>query len=37
MSEIFFKDSFISLGKALDRLQEVIEHPELDTNDFIID
>lgn len=37
MKEITWKDHFNSLGNAIDRLQEVIEHPGLDQIDFLRD
>lgn len=33
----FSKTSFIKLGNALQRLGDVIHHPEIDTNEFIQD
>ena len=37
MKEINWRDSFQSLGKAIERLKEVLEHPQLNENDFMRD
>lgn len=37
MKEIYWKDYFDTLGKAIHRLKEVIENPTLDQNDYMRD
>ena len=37
MKEAYWKDSFYVLGKAINRLKEVTEHPELTKNDYMRD
>lgn len=37
VSEIKWKDSFITLGNAIDRLGEVLGHPQLDDIDYLRD
>jgi nucleotidyltransferase substrate binding protein (TIGR01987 family) len=37
MREINWKDYFNTLGRAIDRLQDVLEHPELDQIDYLRD
>lgn len=37
MNEIFWRDYFETLGSAISRLSEVINHPEIDQNDFMRD
>ncbi|MDX1923835.1 MAG: HI0074 family nucleotidyltransferase substrate-binding subunit [Rickettsiaceae bacterium] len=37
MKELEWRDYFYTLGKAIDRLKEVLEHPELDQLDFLRD
>lgn len=37
MEEIFWKDSFLALGQAIQRLHEVIERSKVDKNDYVLD
>jgi hypothetical protein len=37
MKEIEWKDYFETLGKAIERLNEVLNHPELDQIDYLRD
>lgn len=37
MNKIFWKDYFNDLGRAIKRLQEVIEHSDIDKNDYMQD
>lgn len=37
MDEIFWKDYFATLGTAIERLAEVIRHPDVNKNDFMRD
>lgn len=37
MKEVYWKNSFYALGKAINRLKEVIEHPELTKNEYMRD
>ncbi len=37
MKEIEWKDYFYTLGKAISRLREVLEHPQLDKVDYMRD
>jgi nucleotidyltransferase substrate binding protein (TIGR01987 family) len=37
MEEIYWKDYFYTLGRAIRRLKEVMEHPDLSKNDFMED
>jgi nucleotidyltransferase substrate binding protein (TIGR01987 family) len=37
MEEIYWKDYFNTLGQAIDRLAEAINHPEIEQNQYIQD
>ena len=37
MEEIFWKDYFDSLGRAIERLGEAIRHPDVNKNDLYQD
>jgi nucleotidyltransferase substrate binding protein (TIGR01987 family) len=37
MRDIFWKDSFLSLGQAIQRLADVLHHPEVEKNDYMRD
>lgn len=37
MEEIYWKDYFYTLGNTIDRLREVIEHPDLNKKNFMQD
>lgn len=37
MKEIFWKDYFSMLGQAIERLSDLIHHPELDKNEYMRD